>query len=109
MSNTSPNTDSCSWSDRGVPDDDRPDPAPARDLGELRRRGQPAVEAVEHLHLRAVAVDRVQQPAHRRLGLLADPEPEQRLQRVGGVADPGEAVVPVLAAALSVVGQALRQ
>ena len=45
-------------------------------------------------------MDRVQQPAHRRLGLLADAEPEQRLEGVGGVADPGEAVVPVLAPVL---------
>ena len=86
--------------DRRVPDHDRSDPAPAGDLGELLRGGQLAVEAVEHLHLGTVPVDRAQQPADRRLGLLAEAEPEQRLHGVGGVADPGEAVVPVLGASV---------
>ena len=51
----------------------------------------------------------MQQPAHRGLGLLAEPEPEQRLECVRRVADPGEAVVPVLPAALSLIGEAPRQ
>ena len=76
---------------------------PARSRASPGPRGAPPARAarpsrrVEDLHLRPVPVDGVQQPADRGLGLLADPEPEQRLERVGGVADPGEAVVPVLA------------
>ncbi len=39
------------------------------------------------------------QPAHERLGLLGEAEPQQRVEREGRVADPGVAVVPVALAA----------
>ena len=96
MSNTSPNTDNCSWFVVAA-HHDRPDAAPTRHLRILRRQGQFAVEPVEDRHVRAVPVDGVQQPAHRGLSLLPEPEAEQRLEGVGSVADPGVAVVPVLA------------
>ena len=39
------------------------------------------------------------QPLHERAGLLGEPEPEQRVEREGGVAHPRVAVVPVACAA----------
>src|SRR6266498_277356 len=39
------------------------------------------------------------QPLHERAGLLGEPEPEQRVEREGGVAHPRVAVVPVAYAA----------
>ena len=41
----------------------------------------------------------VSQPAPERLGLLGEPQPEQGVDREGGVPDPGVAVVPVALAA----------
>ena len=41
----------------------------------------------------------VAEPAHERRGLVGEPESEQRMDREGGVPDPGVAVVPVAFAA----------
>ena len=71
-------------------------------LGFFRR--QPAVQAVHHADLAAMAAHRRGQPGERRLGLLGRSHPQERLDGVGHVAHPGVAVVVVLVAA-----DALRQ
>ena len=61
------------------------------------------VDAVHDLQRARLAVGRVAeaplQPLHERAGLLGEPEPEQRVEREGGVAHPRVAVVPVACAA----------
>ena len=61
------------------------------------------VDAVHDRQRARLAAGRVAeaplQPAHERAGLLGEPEPEQRVEREGGVADPRVAVVPVARAA----------
>ena len=61
------------------------------------------VDAVHDLQRARLAVGRVAeaplQPVHERAGLLGEPEPEQRVEREGGVAHPRVAVVPVACAA----------
>jgi hypothetical protein len=61
-----------------------------------RAAGDAAVELEEDVHLVAVGLECREQPRHGRVRLLAQPEPQQRVHRVGEVADPREAVVPVL-------------
>ena len=68
-----------------------------------------AVDPVHDLQrpgpLAGLLLDPVAQPAHERRGLLGEPESEQRMDREGGVPDPGVAVVPVALAA-DLLGQA---
>ena len=66
--------------------------------------GYAPVEGVEDAHVRAVVGDRVQQPGDGGVYLFLQAEHGQRVDGEGGVADPAEAVVPVLVAA-----DALRQ
>ena len=56
-------------------------------------------EPVEDAQLGGVALRRHAAARRRGVRLLAEPEAGERLERVGGVAHPGEPVVPVLAAA----------
>src|SRR4051794_1699313 len=62
-----------------------------------------AVDAVHDVQRTAVATDPfpdpISQPPPELPGLLGHAEPEQRMHREGGVADPGVAVVPVALAA----------
>jgi hypothetical protein len=69
--------------------------APVDAVHDLQRPGL-AVAAVAHAPL---------QPAHERTGLVGEPEPEQRVEREGGIAHPRVAVVPVARAA-ELLGQA---
>ena len=59
-------------------------------------RREVAVEAIHHAQLPAVAEDGGDQPGERGLGLLDRADPQERLDGVGDVARPGEAVVVVL-------------
>ena len=63
----------------------------------------PAVDAVHDLKRAVTAAGRlaeaVGEPAHERLRLLGEAEPQERVEGEGGVADPGVAVVPVALAA----------
>ncbi len=83
---------------RAVAVDDRADSVPARHVEGRDAAGHPTAEVVEDVQVRAVRLDRVEQPGERGVGLLAQPETYQRAHRVGGIPDPREAVVPVLSA-----------
>ena len=83
----------------GVAPPHRGRPAVALQVGvDALRRGLHAVEGVEDVRP-AVAHAGVEDPGQEAVRLVGQPDAAQRVDGVGGVADPGEAVVPVAFAA----------
>ncbi len=77
--------------------DDGADPGPSGRVEELHALHRLAPEGVHDAQV-AVGADGLHHPRQRGVGLLAQAEAHERVRRVGEVAHPGEAVVPVLPA-----------
>src|SRR6478735_4475242 len=103
---------SWSWSAAPLPIRTGADPRWPSKWSDLLRQLGATVDAVHDLQRPecpgAVLAEAPAQPLHERRALIREPEPQQRVEREGGVADPGVAVVPVAATA-ELLGQAGRR
>ena len=74
-------------------------------LLELGAAVDPVHDLERAVPLRPDLAEALAQPLHERRGLVGEAQPQERVEREGGVADPGVAVVPVATAA-ELLGQA---